>query len=57
MDREEIECDVIFLGFLIMQNKVKSVTNKCVHQLQDAAIDTLMATGDNGLTAISVGRE
>jgi len=40
-----------------MQNRVKSATNDCIRELQEAAIDTIMATGDNGLTAVSVGRE
>lgn len=40
-----------------MQNMVKPATMICLGQLQKAAIDTIMATGDNGLTAVSVGRE
>lgn len=57
MNREEIEGELIFLGFLIMQNMVKPATTRCLKELQEAAILTIMATGDNGLTAISVGRE
>lgn len=55
--REEIECDLNFLGFLIMQNKLKPVTVSVIETLNQAHIRTIMATGDNVLTAISVGRE
>lgn len=40
-----------------MQNKLKPVTIKCIGELNDADIRTIMATGDNMLTAISVGRK
>ena len=54
--REEIESNLTFIGFLIMENKIKPETNPCIQVLQKAKIATIMATGDNGLTAISVGR-
>ena len=54
--REEIEFDIIFIGFLIMENSIKTETNDCISVLKEAEILTVMATGDNGLTAISVGR-
>lgn len=57
LKRDDIESNVVFLGFLVMQNMVKPATMKCLMQLQNAAIETYMATGDNGLTAVSVGRE
>lgn len=40
-----------------MQNKLKPVTTSIIQQLNSANIRTIMATGDNVLTAISVGRE
>ena len=46
-----------FLGFLVMQNKLKPVTVNIIQTLNEAKIRTIMATGDNVLTAISVGRE
>jgi len=55
--RDEVERDLSFLGFLIMQNKLKPVTTTVIEQLNEANIRTIMATGDNVLTAISVGRE
>ena len=55
--REEVESNLTFLGFLIMQNKLKPVTVSVIETLNEANIRTIMATGDNVLTAISVGRE
>lgn len=40
-----------------MQNKLKPVTTSIIQTLNQAKIRTIMATGDNVLTAISVGRE
>lgn len=40
-----------------MQNKLKSATVGVIEQLNTANIRIIMATGDNVLTAISVGRE
>lgn len=55
--REDVEKDLTFLGFLVMQNKLKSATIKALAELNEADIRTIMATGDNMLTAISVGRK
>jgi len=55
--REEIEKELIFIGFLIMENKVKPETNPSLTQLREAEIDAIMATGDNGLTGVAVGRK
>ncbi len=55
--REEVEKDLNLLGFIVMENKQKPETLSCVQQLQEADIPVIMATGDNGLTAISVGRK
>ena len=52
-----MESGLDFLGFLIMQNKLKPVTTKVIKELNEANIRTIMATGDNVLTAISVARE
>jgi cation-transporting ATPase 13A2 len=40
-----------------MQNKLKPVTTGVIETLNQCNIRTIMATGDNVLTAISVGRE
>ncbi len=57
IQRDEIENGLQFLGFMIMQNKLKPVTQAVIRELQGAKIRTVMATGDNVLTAIHVGRE
>ena len=45
-----------FLGFLVMENKLKAVTSQSIKTLNDCNIRTMMATGDNLLTAICVAR-
>jgi cation-transporting ATPase 13A3/4/5 len=56
-ERDTVENDIFFLGFLIMQNKLKAATTGTIQTLNAAKIRTIMATGDNVLTAIAVGRE
>ncbi len=41
---------------MVMENKLKPATKRIICQLQDACIRTVMVTGDNVLTAISVAR-
>ncbi|XP_061653528.1 polyamine-transporting ATPase 13A3-like isoform X1 [Phyllopteryx taeniolatus] len=52
--REQIETNMDFLGLIIMQNKIKEETAGVLLELRQANIRTLMVTGDNMLTAISV---
>ena len=40
-----------------MENKLKRATKDVISTLNDCKIRTIMATGDNTLTAISVARE
>lgn len=54
IEREDIEGGLTFLGFLIMQNKLKPITASVIKELNDCEVRTIMATGDNILTAISV---
>jgi cation-transporting ATPase 13A3/4/5 len=55
--RDKVECNLKFLGLLIMENKLKSQTTGVIEILKDCNIRTVMATGDNVLTAISVARQ
>ena len=56
--RSYCEKDLIFLGLLIVQNKLKLATNPTLRTLSnDAQIRIRMATGDNILTAVCVGRK
>ncbi|XP_050298964.1 polyamine-transporting ATPase 13A3-like isoform X2 [Anthonomus grandis grandis] len=57
VQREMIECDLHFLGLLILQNPLKEQTTPVIRQLHYANIRTVMITGDNIMTAISVGRD
>ncbi len=52
--REEVEQGLTFLGLLVMENKMKPVTTDVIRTLQSCEVGTIMATGDNVLTAISV---
>lgn len=55
--RDKAESDLIFTGFIIFENKLKPTTLGTIKQLKEAAIRTVMCTGDNILTAISVGKD
>lgn len=57
VSREKVECNLKFLGLLIMENKLKSQTTGVIEILKDCNVRTVMATGDNVLTAISVARQ
>jgi cation-transporting ATPase 13A3/4/5 len=57
MKREEIECDLEFLGFIIFENPLKPGTKNTIEALNEANIRSLMCTGDNILTGISVAKE
>ncbi|PKS05222.1 hypothetical protein jhhlp_008593 [Lomentospora prolificans] len=57
MAREEAESDLVFIGFIIFENKLKPTTSAVLSEIRDADIPTVMVTGDNILTAISVARK
>ena len=57
MDREKVEKDLEFLGLIIMENRLKPETCKVISGLKEANIRTIMCTGDNILTALSVARD
>ncbi|SCU78143.1 LAMI_0A03598g1_1 [Lachancea mirantina] len=57
ISREELESNLEFLGFIVFENKLKGSTSETLKTLNDAKIRTIMCTGDNVLTAISVGKE
>jgi cation-transporting P-type ATPase 13A2 len=56
LKREDAECDLEFLGLLIMENKLKPESNGILETLKSSDVRAVMATGDNVLTAISVAR-
>lgn len=57
MQREEAERNLDFLGFVILENRLKSQTTKIIQDLNAAKMKIVMVTGDNILTALSVARE
>ncbi|KAK6952288.1 hypothetical protein Daesc_006823 [Daldinia eschscholtzii] len=56
MKREEVEADLDFVGFIIFENKLKPTTAAVLKELTQSNITSIMVTGDNILTAISVAR-
>ncbi|XP_030071542.1 probable cation-transporting ATPase 13A4 [Microcaecilia unicolor] len=54
--REEVECDLEFLGLLIMENRLKEETVPVLQELSNAKLRTVMITGDNLQTAVTVAR-
>jgi len=54
--REDVESGLIFLGFLIMENRLKPESSEVLKDLQNCDVKCTMATGDNILTAVSVAR-
>ncbi|KAJ3129220.1 hypothetical protein HK098_002204 [Nowakowskiella sp. JEL0407] len=57
LSRSEVEKDLYFLGFVVFENKLKPQTTVVINQLNYARMKPVMCTGDNLLTAISVGKE
>ena len=55
--REDVEKNMIFLGFLIVKNKLKEKTKEYLTKYDEVDLRMLMATGDNIFTAISISKE
>ena len=55
--REAVEKNMLFLGLLIVQNKLKEKTKESLEKYDQADLRMMMATGDNILTAICVSKE
>ncbi|CAN8190692.1 unnamed protein product [Coccothraustes coccothraustes] len=56
LTREEVESDLTFLGLLIMENRLKRETKPVLEELSAARIRSVMVTGDNIQTAITVAK-
>ncbi|XP_029472772.1 probable cation-transporting ATPase 13A4 [Rhinatrema bivittatum] len=54
--REEVESNLIFLGLLILENRLKAETKPVIQELNNAHIRTVMITGDSLQTAITVAK-
>lgn len=57
LQREEVENDLNFLGFLIMQNKIKLDTATIMRRLKYADFSLKIISGDNPLTTIQAAKE
>ena len=57
LSREDVEVGLTFLGLIVMENRLKPETTGIISQLRNANIRTVMVTGDNMLTALSVARD
>ncbi|XP_045243128.2 probable cation-transporting ATPase 13A4 isoform X3 [Macaca fascicularis] len=57
LTRETVESDLIFLGLLILENRLKEETKPVLEELISAQIRTVMITGDNLQTAVTVARK
>ncbi|KAJ1948190.1 hypothetical protein FBU59_001709, partial [Linderina macrospora] len=57
LERNEVESDLTFMGFMVFENRLKPTTAGVLKELRDAKIRMIMCTGDNPLTAVSVAKE
>ncbi|XP_050535310.1 polyamine-transporting ATPase 13A3-like isoform X2 [Daktulosphaira vitifoliae] len=57
LTREQAECDLTFLGLIILENRLKPESARVLSVLRSAGIRMIMVTGDNMLTALSVARD
>ncbi|XP_018423131.1 PREDICTED: probable cation-transporting ATPase 13A4 isoform X1 [Nanorana parkeri] len=56
LNREVMETNLTFLGLLILENRLKPETSSVLEELSAANIRTVMVTGDNLQTAVTVGK-
>ncbi|XP_044886109.1 probable cation-transporting ATPase 13A5 isoform X3 [Mauremys mutica] len=56
LEREEVESDLTFLGLLIMENRLKAESKPVLEELSTARIRSVMITGDNLQTAVTVAK-
>ncbi|KAL9104289.1 MAG: hypothetical protein Q9163_000730 [Psora crenata] len=57
LKREEVEADLNFAGFLVLQCPLKDDATKAVRMLNESSHRCVMITGDNPLTAVHVARQ
>ena len=57
LSREQAEEGLSFLGLVVLENRLKPVSKEVLGELRGARIRTVMVTGDNILTAVSVARD
>ena len=57
LKREEVEADLTFAGFLVLQCPLKEDAMSAVQMLNESSHRSVMITGDNPLTAVHVARQ
>ena len=57
LDREQVEADLTFAGFLVLQCPLKDDAMSSVRMLNESSHRCVMITGDNPLTAVHVARQ
>ena len=57
ISRMDMESNLQFLGFVVMENKLKPESAPTIGHLKEAGIRCVMVTGDNPLTSITVARQ
>lgn len=50
--REEVEHNLIFLGFILLQNKLKKMSMSVINDLRKASIRCVMITGIQNLSMV-----
>lgn len=56
--RRSVEAQLLFLGFIVLENPLKPESAPAIARLQsEAAIPTIMITGDNAVTAVCIARD
>eukprot|EP00762_Andalucia_godoyi_P003734 ANDGO_08631.mRNA.1 putative cation-transporting ATPase C1672.11c len=55
--REAFETNLVFYGLVVLVNRVKVDTPQVISELRCSGIRTVMATGDNVFTGVSVARQ
>lgn len=57
MTRDDIEEGLSVCGLLLFRNEMKKTSPQAIHELKAGGIRSVICTGDNALTGISIGRQ